>query len=164
MSLEKADEILKNLKEANSQRGPWAVKEILVMAGEIHPRSPRRPLLMQRVRDICQLALDRGFWPHTNVGPLSEAEMAALKEVNASMGLMLEQLSARLLAPGRGAHRAAPSKRPALRLAQLEQAAGWACPSRRACCWAWAGRPRRLAPRLAAVAASHRPVGPACRR
>ncbi|HSF74260.1 MAG TPA: 7,8-didemethyl-8-hydroxy-5-deazariboflavin synthase subunit CofG, partial [Microcoleus sp.] len=72
-----------------------------------------------RIYDLCELALALGFLPHTNVGPLSFEEMALLKEVNVSMGLMLEQLAPHLL---QSVHRHAPSKVPALRLQQLEWA------------------------------------------
>jgi FO synthase subunit 1 len=95
------------------------IVEILVLSGEVHPESFRRRQWLQHMESLCRLALDLGFLPHTNVGPLSWEEMAVLQPVNVSMGLMLEQLSPRLL---EGVHRAAPSKRPRLRLAQLEQA------------------------------------------
>jgi 7,8-didemethyl-8-hydroxy-5-deazariboflavin synthase CofG subunit len=66
-------------------------------------------------------ALALGLLPHTNAGLLSEAEMARLKEVNVSLGLMLECVSSRLCEPGMPHHRA-PDKRPALRLAMIEAA------------------------------------------
>jgi len=47
--------------------------------------------------------------------------MARLKEVNVSLGLMLENVSPRLCEPG-GPHRRAPDKRPARRLKMLEEA------------------------------------------
>jgi FO synthase len=50
-----------------------------------------------------------------------------LREVNASMGLMLESVSERLMLPG-GAHDNAPDKKPALRLRTLEQAGKLAIP------------------------------------
>jgi FO synthase len=68
-----------------------------------------------------RLALDQGLLPHTNAGLLTDAEMLRLKEVNVSLGLMLEQASARLCEPGMPHHRA-PDKRPALRLAMIEAA------------------------------------------
>jgi len=93
--------------------------EILVLSGEVHPHSARRAPWLQRIYDICELALGLGFLPHTNAGPLSEAEMAQLQAVNVSMGLMVEQVTPDLLA---GVHCHAPSKQPDLRLQQLEQA------------------------------------------
>ncbi|NEO96792.1 MAG: 7,8-didemethyl-8-hydroxy-5-deazariboflavin synthase subunit CofG, partial [Moorea sp. SIO3G5] len=58
------------------------VCEILILSGEVHPRSSRRKAWFQRIYDLCDLALSLGFLPHTNVGPLSWEEMAALKQVN----------------------------------------------------------------------------------
>jgi FO synthase subunit 1 len=93
--------------------------EILILSGEVHPQSPRRSAWFQRIYELCQLALSLGFLPHTNAGPLSFEEMALLKEVNVSMGLMLEQLTPKLLET---VHRHAPSKVPQRRLQQLEWA------------------------------------------
>lgn len=95
------------------------VIEILILSGEVHPQSQRRAAWLQQIYQLCQLALDLGFLPHTNAGPLSWEEMAQLKSVNVSMGLMLEQLTPALQAT---VHRFAPSKRPELRLQQLEWA------------------------------------------
>ncbi|MEL6383829.1 MAG: 7,8-didemethyl-8-hydroxy-5-deazariboflavin synthase subunit CofG [Cyanobacteria bacterium J06626_18] len=95
------------------------VIEILVLSGEVHPRSDRRVAWLQHIYAICDLALSMGLLPHTNAGPLSRAEMAQLQQVNVSMGLMVEQITPALLA---GVHRHAPSKLPEVRLQQLEQA------------------------------------------
>jgi FO synthase subunit 1 len=38
----------------------------------------------------CEIALEEGLLPHSNPGDLTEAHFAALREVNASMGVMLE--------------------------------------------------------------------------
>ena len=59
--------------------------------------------------------------PHLNPGLMSARDLAALKEVSVSMGLMLESASARLLGPG-GPHDRAPDKVPARRLRTLEEA------------------------------------------
>jgi 7,8-didemethyl-8-hydroxy-5-deazariboflavin synthase len=93
------------------------VVEILVLSGEVHPNSAKREEWFQRIYDLCQLALSLGFLPHTNVGPLSWTEMSRLKQVNVSMGLMLEQLTPQLLET---VHKYAPSKQPEIRLQQLE--------------------------------------------
>lgn len=95
------------------------VIEILVLSGEVHPQSKRRSPWFERIYNLCELALSLGFLPHTNAGPLSLAEMAKLKEVNVSMGLMLEQLTPELM---KTVHRHAPSKVPEVRLQQLEWA------------------------------------------
>jgi FO synthase len=52
---------------------------------------------------------------------MGERDLAALREVSVSMGLMLETVSTRLLAPGQAHHRA-PDKVPARRLKTLEWA------------------------------------------
>jgi FO synthase subunit 1 len=103
------------LKELQHQ----SVCEILILSGEVHPQSSRRSEWFGRIYDLCELALSLGFLPHTNAGPLSYEEMAQLGQVNVSMGLMLEQLTPRLLET---VHRHAPSKVPELRLQQLKWA------------------------------------------
>ena len=44
----------------------------ILFLGEVHPRSARRPGWIKKVIEICELCLDHGFLPHTNVGPLSK--------------------------------------------------------------------------------------------
>ncbi|NJL46512.1 MAG: 7,8-didemethyl-8-hydroxy-5-deazariboflavin synthase subunit CofG [Leptolyngbyaceae cyanobacterium SM2_5_2] len=92
------------------------VIEVLVLSGEVAPHSPRRRDWFQTIYEICNLALEVGLLPHTNAGPLSWEEMSQLKTVNVSMGLMVEQITPKLL---QTVHRHAPSKRPDLRLQQL---------------------------------------------
>ena len=62
-----------------------------------------------------------GMLPHLNPGVMSWTEMATLKPVAASMGLMLESTSTRLLQKG-NAHFNAPDKEPAVRLRTIEDA------------------------------------------
>jgi 7,8-didemethyl-8-hydroxy-5-deazariboflavin synthase CofG subunit len=70
----------------------------------------------------CELVLQHTpLLPHANPGLMSYGDLARLKDVNASMGLMLESVSERLLAPG-ATHDDAPDKRPALRLKTIENA------------------------------------------
>ncbi|MBX3024447.1 7,8-didemethyl-8-hydroxy-5-deazariboflavin synthase CofG [bacterium] len=73
------------------------------------------------VAHCCRIALDEGLLPHTNAGVMSAEEMARLRPLNVSMGLMLESVSDRLRGRG-GAHQQAPDKDPALRLAMLRAA------------------------------------------
>ena len=73
------------------------------------------------VGQACEIALEEGMLPHTNAGLMSRDEMAALKPVNVSMGLMLENVSPRLRRKGE-VHHHAPDKDPALRLTMLQQA------------------------------------------
>jgi FO synthase len=74
------------------------------------------------LRAMCELTLaESSLLPHANPGVMGERDLAALREVTASMGLMLETVSERLLAPGM-AHDAAPDKVPARRLRTIELA------------------------------------------
>lgn len=110
MTVEEATQILRSIAQTGTI-------EILILSGEVHPQSSRRAAWFRRIYDLCELALSLGFLPHTNAGPLSFEEMAQLKQVNVSMGLMWEQTNPHLLV-----HRHAPSKVPSLRQQQLEWA------------------------------------------
>ena len=61
------------------------------------------------------VAEQTGLLPHANPGLMSERDLASLREVNVSMGIMLESVSERLTRPG-AAHDRAPDKVPARRL------------------------------------------------
>jgi FO synthase len=62
---------------------------------------------------MCAAVRDEtGLLPHVNAGVMTRAEMAALREVSVSQGLMLETVSARLCEKG-GAHYRSPDKHPA---------------------------------------------------
>lgn len=92
--------------------------EVLLLSGEVAPHAPQRPGWFGRLMALSRLAWAEGRLPHTNAGPLSLAEMAALGRLNGSLGLMLEGLG-----PAYDAlHAHAPSKRLDVRLGQLEQA------------------------------------------
>ena len=69
----------------------------------------------------CKIALAQGLLPHTNAGVMSYDEMKWLKEVNVSLGLMLENISPRLRQRGM-AHFSAPDKDPAVRVRMLREA------------------------------------------
>ncbi|MEG6510283.1 5-amino-6-(D-ribitylamino)uracil--L-tyrosine 4-hydroxyphenyl transferase CofH [Methyloligella sp. 2.7D] len=64
---------------------------------------------------------ETGLLPHLNPGTLQEDEMALLRPVSASMGLMLESTSKRLCARG-GPHFGSPDKDPQRRLETLRLA------------------------------------------
>ncbi|MDD3111766.1 MAG: 7,8-didemethyl-8-hydroxy-5-deazariboflavin synthase subunit CofG [Methanofollis liminatans] len=66
--------------------------------------------------DLCEYAISAGILPHTNAGVLTYGELDRLKEVNASMGLMLETTA------DVPAHRNSPGKDPAVRIAMMEDA------------------------------------------
>src|ERR1039458_2068768 len=83
------------------------VKELLVLTGEKPEVNAevRARLAEHGHQDFtsyvvwtCQQALDRGLLPHTNLGVLGPDELARLREVTASQGLMLESVSERLMA------------------------------------------------------------------
>jgi FO synthase subunit 1 len=93
-------------------------REVLLLSGEVPPQSPARGRWFARLLRLSALALAQGRLPHTNAGPLSQREMAALGRINPSMGLMLEGLGPAV----ERWHRHAPSKRLELRIGQLEQA------------------------------------------
>ena len=74
------------------------------------------------LHEACRTVLNEtGLLPHSNPGVMGRGDLQRLKEVNPSMGLMLESVSERLLLPG-GAHDNAPDKKPAARLRTLELA------------------------------------------
>src|SRR6266481_1226024 len=71
---------------------------------------------------MCELVLDKtGLLPHANPGVMDIAALARLKDSNASVGLMLENVSPRLMRDGLP-HAKAPDKVPALRLRTIEEA------------------------------------------
>ncbi len=71
---------------------------------------------------ICRLTLEEtGLLPHANPGTMTLEEMALLRESNASMGMMLESASERLMQLG-GPHHPAPDKHPRLRMGTIEGA------------------------------------------
>lgn len=109
------EDIAKTLRNLDSQ----SIAEILVLSGELHPLSADRQKWFKKIYQTCELSLTMSFLPHTNAGLLSWSEMKRLKEVNVSMGLMLEQINPKFM---KTIHRNAPSKKPELRLEQLEWA------------------------------------------
>ena len=66
---------------------------------------------------MCERGLERGLLPHTNLGALGRDDLARLREVTASQGLMLESLRPDLVA-----HQGSPTKAPELRLATIAAA------------------------------------------
>jgi len=64
---------------------------------------------------------ETGLLPHVNPGLLDAADVAALRRVSISQGIMLESASARLMEKG-GPHHGSPDKEPAARLATIRMA------------------------------------------
>jgi 7,8-didemethyl-8-hydroxy-5-deazariboflavin synthase CofH subunit/7,8-didemethyl-8-hydroxy-5-deazariboflavin synthase CofG subunit len=72
----------------------------------------------------CALVRDEtGLLPHANAGALGPADLARLREVSASQGMMIESLD-----PALDCHRGAPDKTPERRLATLRSAGELAIP------------------------------------
>ena len=65
----------------------------------------------------CERALERGLLPHTNIGAISKEDLARLREVTASQGLMLESVNPDLVV-----HQGSPTKHPAVRLETIRAA------------------------------------------
>jgi FO synthase len=106
-----------------SRRG---AKELLVLTGEkpeVHPE------VAARLRDYghddftsyvawaCERALERGMLPHTNIGVCTPDELALLREVTGSQGLMLESVNPDLVV-----HQGSPTKLPEARLDAIRAA------------------------------------------
>ena len=70
---------------------------------------------------------ETGLLPHVNAGVLTAEEMATLRPVSVSMGLMLETTAERLGLPG-GPHHGCIDKRPAARLAMIDAAGALGIP------------------------------------
>ena len=120
--LHEPDEVERLLDGAARRR----VKELLVLTGDdpAHHPGVRERLAALGFDDFvayvawcCERALERGILPHTNLGALSRDELARLREVTASQGLMLESMRPDLVA-----HQGSPTKDPALRLETIRAA------------------------------------------
>jgi FO synthase len=102
------------------------VKELLVLTGE---KPDVNAEVARRLREYghddftsyvawtCERALERGMLPHTNIGAASPEELARLREVTASQGLMLESM-----VPDLVVHQGSPTKHPAVRLDTIRAA------------------------------------------
>jgi FO synthase len=118
------EEVERQLDEALKRN----TKELLVLTGE---RPEINPVVAERLAAwghedftsyvvwACERALERGMLPHTNLGVLSREDLARLREVTASQGLMLESISERLMET---VHAGSPTKHPQARLATIEAA------------------------------------------
>ncbi|MEJ7875557.1 MAG: 5-amino-6-(D-ribitylamino)uracil--L-tyrosine 4-hydroxyphenyl transferase CofH [Solirubrobacterales bacterium] len=118
------DEVDQKLEEAVRRRA----KELLVLTGEQPEinaevaerlRSYGHPDFVSYVVWACERALERGLLPHTNLGALDRSDLARLREVTASQGLMLESISERLMET---VHAGSPSKHPDVRMGTIEAA------------------------------------------
>ena len=74
------------------------------------------------VRAMSELIVERtGLFPHANPGNMTLTEIEDLRPTNVSMGLMLENISPRLMEPGMP-HYNCPDKDPAVRMETIEAA------------------------------------------
>lgn len=128
------DEVL-----AIAERGAQAgCKEALFTLGdkpELRYRAAQEELLrlghettIGYLAEVAELAFTKtGLLPHINAGVMSEAEMAQLREVSISQGIMLESASERLCQKG-GPHYGSPDKLPAIRLENIARAGEMSIP------------------------------------
>lgn len=122
------DQVMKIVKQGQAA----GCKEVLFSLGEKPERRyPKAQQMLAELgyhsmtdylHDICQKVLDESdMLPHVNAGTMSLEEIRKLKPVSASMGMMLETVSKRLLMKG-NVHYACPDKVPLQRLRTLERA------------------------------------------
>src|SRR3954471_24081585 len=106
--------------------GRRGAKELLVLTGEKPEVNPEVAARLDEhghsdftsyVAWACERALERGMLPHTNLGVLERDELARLREVTASQGLMLESINPDLVV-----HQGSPTKHPARRLDTIRAA------------------------------------------
>jgi FO synthase len=117
------DEVEQILEQAVKRH---RVKELLVLTGEKPEVNAEVAARLEQYghRDFtsyvvwtCERALERGLLPHTNLGVLGREDLARLREVTASQGLMLESINPDLVV-----HQGSPTKHPALRIETIEAA------------------------------------------
>lgn len=83
---------------------------------------------MEYVAAMTRLVLtETGIFPHANPGLMSHSDMKLLRPSNPSMGLMLENISPRLMEPGMP-HYQCPDKDPKLRMETIGNAAALRVP------------------------------------
>jgi FO synthase len=77
---------------------------------------------LEYVQEMTELvAAETALFPHANPGLMSDEVLEALRPSNPSMGLMLENISPRLMEPGMPHHNC-PDKAPGLRVSTIEGA------------------------------------------
>jgi len=101
------------------------------------------------LREVCELALDEGLMPHANPGDQSREEMAAVADVNASMGVMLETTA------DVAAHSGRRVKSPAQRLRTIQVAGELGVPFTTGILVGIGETPRDRAESLLAIRALH---------
>ena len=139
------------------------VKELLILTGDDPAHHPglRARLAELGFEDFvgyvvwsCEQALERGLLPHTNLGALPRADLARLREVTASQGLMLESTRPDLVA-----HQGSPTKDPQLRMATIRAAGELRIPFTSGILVGIGERPEDRIAALEALAECHREFG-----
>jgi FO synthase len=114
---------------------------------------------LEYLRAVAIMVIEAtGLIPHLNPGLMSWQELATLRPVAGSMGIMLEQVADRLHERG-GPHHRAPTKRAAPRLATLEDAGRLSIPFTSGMLVGIGERPEERVDTLLALRASHRRHG-----
>src|SRR6201995_2181402 len=129
-----ADEVLA-IARAGQQAGCTEALFTLGDKPELRYRAAREALAelghestISYLRAMCALVMkETSLLPHVNPGVMTREEIAGLREVSASQGIMLESTIERLCAPG-GVHYGSPDKLPAVRLETLRLAGELAVP------------------------------------
>lgn len=86
------------------------------------------PTTLSYLQSMAKLVFEEtGLLPHLNPGLLEAEDLAALRSVSVSQGIMLESISERLCEPG-GPHYGSPDKLPSARLATIRAAGEQAVP------------------------------------
>lgn len=113
-----------------SRANQFDCKEALILSGESpgsfqividELKSRGYNSFFQFLVNMCKSLLSMNFLPHTNVGLISFDQMKDLKDINASMGLMLESTCPKLSEKG-GVHENSPGKVPEKRIEFIENA------------------------------------------
>jgi len=120
------EKVIETLKEAEK----YGCKEAMFAMGEdadteeavkIKLKELGFKNMTEYIYDICKTTLEEtDLLPHTNAGNFIYEDLKMLKEVNVSMGMMLESSSKRLM--DTIAHRKSPGKDPEIRIKTIEDA------------------------------------------
>jgi FO synthase len=141
-------------KEALFTLGDKPEDRYPVAADWLHERGYRTTLEYLRAVAI-RVIEETGLLPHLNPGVMTWEDMARLKHVSASMGMMLETSSERLSERG-GPHFGSPDKVPALRLRTIEDAGRLSIPFTTGILVGIGETPRERAESLLAIRELHR--------
>jgi FO synthase len=122
------DEVLKIVRQGKA----LGCTEVLFSLGDkpeaIYPEMKRfltargHQRTLDYLHESCKAVLEETeLLPHANPGVMGQRDLRRLREVNVSMGLMLESASERLMSAG-GPHDNAPDKKPSVRLRTMAEA------------------------------------------